>query len=453
MCNIVKNILKKNHIGYINMRIKIKEDAEAKNEGKDSKKEDTRTDADDLPNPLLSMVLEYLGDINHLDADKNHPGDDKHHPDAEKNPIEAYQGQNHPNSYKYQSHLTFLGNVAASYATQIAHNLLWHFDVDKTLELAKLNPASLLIQVEIKDPHGQRVRGTPLQIVAAAGDRNPRKMKRKEKDYGLVERLRPCFLKMPDEYNKQLKEWFERDLNKEETKKTMAPYVMAIEKLCQEIIDSKEITHDTPFETLLKLPIVEKFRKALTPDPNHVVTSGFLFALEIFLDFFTIWEFNLQDKKLYYDENRPNLGFSEYRKSRLFAAIVYPALQARVQRIDFEILAAGISSVAKDKDSIIPTPIDFTNGIPERFNGLGDKFFFGYNGYREGSPSGLGIFLESVPPAATYGLGWPDFFRETQKHFFSKIISSKNISNAFMPSQQNHKPTQQNHKSSRCTIM
>jgi hypothetical protein len=95
---------------------------------------------------------------------------------------------------------------------------LWHIDVDETLKFAKQYPASLLFEVEIKDPHGQRVRGTPLQILAAAGDRNPRELKADEKDYGLVERLHPCFPKGSSDFEMQLTDWFRRDVDKVETK-------------------------------------------------------------------------------------------------------------------------------------------------------------------------------------------------------------------------------------------
>lgn len=326
------------------MRIPVKDDKEVK-------KEDQITGADVLFDPIKSIVFEYLG------------------------------YQNHPNTYTFQSRLTLLGNITPFYATQIAHNLLWHIDIDQTLELAKVHPESLLIEVEIRDPHGQRIRGTPLQIVAAAGDTNPRFMKDEEKDYGLVERLRSCFPENSEDFDKQIAAWFLRDTYKEETQKTMAPYVQAIMTLCRDIIESKEISEDVPFETLLKLPIAVKFRKALIPDPNHVVTSGLLFDLQIFVDFFEIWRANVNNDELEdmnEDEKSSNLGAANSLKSDLFAAIVYTSLQARVQRVDLEIFKKGIGNVIEDDH--YPDQIDFSKGIPEDLKGLGDTFFFIYYG-------------------------------------------------------------------------
>lgn len=349
-----------------NKKRRIALEANEAKDGKDAKesqevnKEGLNTDADVLFDPLQATVLEYLGEY-----------------------------KTDPNTYKYQSRLTLLGNITALYSQQIAHNLLWHIDVNNTLELAKQYPSSLLIPVEIKDPHGQRVRGTPLQIIAAAGDYNTRKMKPEEKNYGLVERLRPCFPN-PDDFDQQLKQWFEPDSEKQITNKLMAPYVSALITLGREIITSQELLTPEPpsgmhysrypefFLESLRAPSVAKLRtkfiEALTPDPNHVVTSGFLFDLQIFIDFEEIWEAFATNSKVG-DKERPNLRPFNHKEGTLFAAIAFPALQARVQRIDLEILIHGISSVI---DGEIPQSIDFSKGIPKDLNGLGDNFYLNH---------------------------------------------------------------------------
>ena len=321
-----------------NMRIAVKEDQNIQKTGE-------TTDADVLFNPIQSIVLDYLG----LEGT---------YPYTEKSP-----------QYLYQPRLTLLGNLVPLYAMQIAHNLLWHLDIEETLEFARENPASLLVEIEIKDPHGQRIRGTPLQILAAAGDRNPRELKVGEKDYGLVEKLRDCFPKGSVDSEKQLTEWFKRDTDKTETRKTMAPYLEEIKTFCQDVIDSKEITDDNPFiASLLELPIVEKFRKALLPDPEHVITSGLLFDLEIFLDFFKVWEANI-----------PKLGGDwESIKSDFFATVVYTTLQTRMQRIDFEIFTTGFINVMQSYT--LPKRLDFSAGISHKLVGLGKDFYFAFNG-------------------------------------------------------------------------
>jgi len=322
---------------------------------------------------------------------------------------------------------TLFSNVNVLYndqfTAQIAHNLLWHINVEETLALAAQNPESLLNVVEIEDPYGQRVRGTPLQIVAAAGDRNTREMKAEEKNYGLVERLRPCF-KNQNDFDNQLAAWFGPG-SKEATQKTMAPYVAAIKTLCQEIIESKDISNAIPFEALLDLPIAEKFRKALAPNPKHVVTSGFLFDMQIFLDFFAIFEANVNNDKIE-DKARPNLDGWWSPKSDLLDAIVYPALQGRSQRCDIGIFKKGVGNVA---DGQIPDMLDYSKGAPDSLAGLGKSHFFGF-----------------------YGNKYP-LARRTRRSAFSslhpalsKLVSSKNISCGIMQHQQNHKPT-------RCVIM
>lgn len=96
------------------------------------------------------------------------------------------------------------------------------------------------------------------------------------------------------------------------------------------------------------------------PDPNHVVTSGFLFDLNIFLDFFHIWEKNIDGAEE--SKMRPNLGPWYGLKSDLFGAIVYSALQKRAQRIDLEIFKRGPWAVIEHRKT--PTCINFLVVFP-----------------------------------------------------------------------------------------
>ncbi len=296
---------------------------------------------------------------------------------------------------------TFFGNLNVLFvelAAKIAHNLLWHLNVEETLELARQHPNSLFTVVKIKDPYDQWVMGTPLQIVAAARDFNTKKRGADEKDYELVERLRTCFPKDSDEYDKQLKKWFGSG-SKEATKKTMGPYISAIETLCKDIIESKEILEDRPFEELLKLPIVEKFRKALAPDAKNVVTSGFLFDIQIFLDFFAIWKDNINDKVQ--DKARPNLGGRYSLKSNLFFAIAYPTLQARSQRCDIGIFKKGVRYVTNTRQQF-PRRLDFSNGTPADLIDFGNSFFFDYYGTKRRSDSWCRYIFPEPDQQQTY---------------------------------------------------
>lgn len=263
---------------------------------------------------------------------------------------------------------TFFSNYLVLYKEpikQMIHNLLFHINVEETLTaFAALTPEDQLTVVELKDPHGQRIRGGAGEIVEAAGD------------HALGLRLRACY-KNKEEYDRRLAAWFGAGSN-DATEKTMASYRKAIETLCQEIIECKyipdKISDAAAFEKLLDLPFAKKFRDALKPNRNHVVTSGLLFDMrQIFLDFFSIFEANTNDGKI---QNKlpPNLGSWRSLKNDLFDAIVYPSLQARTQRIDYESLKKGIYNVA---DGQVPDSIDFSKGVPA---GFGKSHFFGVFG-------------------------------------------------------------------------
>lgn len=174
-----------------------------------------------------------------------------------------------------------------------AHNLLWRKEVDKTLAFLKNNPELLFKVVEIEDPYGQKVRGTILQIVAAAGDRNPRALKADEKPCGVVEKLYECF---PNEqkhkYTEQLNDWFNQyNLNLMSAKKTYGPlkkdtvYIKAdqyhLNYLCispkgervEDIITAEELKQEIP-ESLSSLDpeCLAKLKSkilAITSKRNH----------------------------------------------------------------------------------------------------------------------------------------------------------------------------------------
>jgi hypothetical protein len=282
---------------------------------------------------------------------------------------------------------TFYGNltVLGSYmnrtklAEMIALNLLWHINIEETLTLAHKNPKTLPITVKIQDPYGQWIEATPLQTVFAAGDRNPPNMNPETKPFGLVERLGSCF-DNPASANKQIAEW-EKDSQKA-TEQTMKPYVQAIADTCQQIIECEEIEDNVRWQDLLTLPIflqlVENFRQALIPNPDHVVRSGFLFSIHIFLDLIATFEANGCNDNVE-DENEipPNLGGWWSRKTDALDMIVYPALQARSQRCDLGIFNKGVGNVAR---GYTPDRLDFSNGTPSLLTDIGITHFFDFQG-------------------------------------------------------------------------
>jgi hypothetical protein len=164
------------------------------------------------------------------------------------------------------------------------------------------------------------------------------------------------------------------------TEETMKPYVVAMTNTCQQIIECNEISDNVRWEDVLTLAFFLKldkdFGEALIPNPDHVVRSGFLFSMEIFLHLFETFKANVNNDNVE-DKSRPNLGGWWSRKSDALDTIVYPKLQARSSRCDLGIFKTGIGNVSEGK---IPERLDFTNGLPGSLTGIGSALFFGFFG-------------------------------------------------------------------------
>lgn len=323
----------------------------------------------------------------------------------------------------------------AKLAEMIALNLLWHVKVEDTLTLARKNSKSLAIPVKIQDPYGQWIEATPLQTVYAAGDRNPPNMNPEATPFGLVERLGSCF-ENPAYAHKQIAEW-KKDSQKA-TEETMAPYIEAIRTTCQEIIESKEITDHVSWQDLLTLPIflqlAENFRQALAPDPKYVVRSGFLFSMQIFLDLIATFEANVNNENVE-DKARLNLGGWWSRKSDALDTIVYPALQARLQRCDLGIFKKGMGNVTRGQ---APDRLDFSNGSPVELSGIGTTHVFGFFGDK--------FTARGWAPYRGAG-GRGGFGRAPAGLFRNVLLQAKTASIEFTRAQPSHAPDSQ------CEIM
>lgn len=199
--------------------------------------------------------------------------------------------------------------------------------MSETLEFIRQNPKILSIPVEIKDIHGQRLRGKPLQILAAAGEFNSTDMKAEAKPYGLVPLLYDCFPN-PQDFKTQLEEHFKFGYG-DITHKRMAHVKNVIEIFINDVVKNSDISNIGPInfgDLLNSLPIVRQFREAIKPNPNDVVTSGFAWDLKIFIDFIQIFEANFK-----------KLGGKSSNKSKFVEAVVWPALQARSSLCDLEV--------------------------------------------------------------------------------------------------------------------
>ena len=288
---------------------------------------------------------------------------------------------------------SFLLNMQVIYAREIAHHLLWHINRKETLDKAKKNQASLCQVVRIQCPHDQSVEGTPLQIMLSEGNRNTRETKKGEEHFGAVEFLvDERFLGMHDEYKKQIDAW---PLDEKASEETMKPYYEAMRKFYIEVMDIKEMPKDDESYEKLFVSLAEKLKREFKPRPDHVVRSGFLFDMRIFVEFFALWEKMINA-----------LGSVITDKSNLFGGVMYHVLQTRVQRCDLEMFNKGPVNVADGK---AVDHIDFANGIPLSVN-LGASSLFSFHGHKR-----PGRF----PLRSLHGQA---------RSIFSKLVSSKNIS-------------------------
>jgi hypothetical protein len=210
----------------------------------------------------------------------------------------------------------------------------------------------------------------------------------------------------------------------------MAPYIAAIESTCQKIMEHQEITNNISWEDVIKLPIffelADCFRKSLIPNPEHIVRSGFLFSIHIFIDLITIFEANVNNDTVE-DKSRPNLGGWWNRKSEALDTITYPALQARSQRCDIGIFKEGARFVATGQT---PLRLDFSNETPKEISGIGNTHFFGIFGDK---------FKADI---AFHGRGepTPSFLGMTPKHIFRNLFQSKTEPLRYIQPQPIHSP-------------
>lgn len=255
---------------------------------------------------------------------------------------------------------SFFFNLNTSYAVlaaQTIYNLVHRIEVNNTLTFIIQNPEILFIPfpIEIKDRHGQRIKGKPLQILAAADEFDHIKLKWGAKPKSLVALLRTCF-KNPKDFDSQIQEQF-RGVR---TELQMARYVVGIKTFIEYVIESPDYPEDTPFETLVTIPYVKICRNIfldkLKPDPDKIITSGLAWdCWHIFHVFQTIFM-----------ENVSALGGMFSVKSKLVMGVVYPALMARSQFSHLEIIMNDIHQTISAGKSP-----DHYDNVPEFLKDIG----------------------------------------------------------------------------------
>lgn len=242
-------------------------------------------------------------------------------------------------------------------ATTATHNLLNRINMKETLNFIKENPKTLFIQVEVKDNHGQRFRGTLTQILASANEWNPPELETAEKPHGLVNILQTYFPN-PKDFINQLQERFQPG-HECATKQRMERVRKAIKTLINDTIESKDITR---WEQAFSSPIAEKFRESIKPDPDDVVTLGVGWDIGILLEFNDLFQ--------------TNVGRLCCWKGDFVEIVVWSALQRRSPLTDLEVFAKGTSFMVA---GILPERFDFSHGSPKRLEGIGTTHFFGNN--------------------------------------------------------------------------
>lgn len=229
--------------------------------------------------------------------------------------------------------------------TKIAAEDILRGKADEALTLAKNNPVMLHYPIEAKDPSNRRVKGTLLQIAIAAGDVNIGEQELKdEKGQGIAERLSSLMLK--EDVEKQLAAWFPlgwKDIND----KRMKRYLNALEQFAKSIIKAKMpkikskigmSVQDVEDAQVKCQSIINRLQEALQPDPNEVVTCGYIFDTKIFYLAFKLFESKLR-----------RFGGWETLKTTLFWVNGFGSLQAIASARDAHVIREGIGYVIRNK--------------------------------------------------------------------------------------------------------
>ncbi len=254
-------------------------------------------------------------------------------------------------------------------------NLILHGeenDVEEALVLVKKNPDLLRSQCIATDPLKRRVLGTPLQIVAMAGDMNLIEGKiKEEKNRGLVERLKAAAGLSDEEVRDQLEEVLTSKEAVAENQKRNQRILDAIKAFGEGIIKAKEKYEGNDFAELRALcqPLIEQLEKDLTLNPNEVIKSGYVFDPTI-----------LQKAAEWFEKNVNSFGDWRTIQSDVFWVNGFGKLQSKLSSRDAQVIRAGIVNLVDDKK--VPTrSLRNSDGSSSFYNSssrLGLDFYLGY---------------------------------------------------------------------------
>src|SRR3990167_4206260 len=277
--------------------------------------------------------------------------------------------------------LTLFGRKAEDFISQEASELARLIlrgeekEVEEALALVQQNPDLLRYFAKMKDPRGRWVQRTPLQIAAMAGDVDLREGIREEKNRGLVERLKLAG-RLPDE---EVKEQLEAVLTSKEAieaNEKRNNRVLDVIKAFGEGIIQKANEYKgnnfAEFQTLCQ-PVIDQLEKELTPNPNEVITLGYIFDPKI-----------LQLTAEWFEKNVHRFGGWWSIQSDVFWVNGFGLLQSNLSSRDAQVILAGIGNLV-DYKIIPPRSLNNRDGTSYFYNPssrLGQNFYLGYWGTR-----------------------------------------------------------------------
>lgn len=285
--------------------------------------------------------------------------------------------------------ILFFDKHLARIVTDAADHILWG-RLDEAEALVQQYSSILKYSIETKDPCGRRVAGTLLQIAAMAGDFNLKK-NAAENDDGMVERLTKAGGVSKEEVAKQLHAVLFSEEAKKENEQRNKRILAALIEFAENIIQTDLIGNN--FEEFKEAQAkyqlyINKFREALMPDPNEVITSGFIFDSQILFEAAKWFE----DKK-----NLDRFGGWRKLKSDLFWINGFGSLQNVVSARDAHVIREGIGNVV-DEGRLPGRSLKNTDGSSYFYNSsarkrLGVDFYLGYFGGpgRRGGPAVFAI--------------------------------------------------------------
>ena len=242
--------------------------------------------------------------------------------------------------------LTLFGRKAEDFISQEASELARLIlrgeekEVKEALALVQQNPDLLRYFAKMKDPRGRWVNRTPLQIAAMAGDVDLQEGIRKEKNRGLVERLKLAG-RLPDE---EVKEQLEAVLTSKEAieaNEKRNNRVLDVIKAFGEGIIQKANEYKgnnfAEFQTLCQ-PVIDQLEKELTPNPNEVITLGYIFDPKI-----------LQLTAEWFEKNVHRFGGWWSIQSDVFWVNGFGLLQSNLSSRDAQVIRPGIGHLVNSK--------------------------------------------------------------------------------------------------------